>query len=486
MKNRKTTRRALFASVISMILCCAMLVGTTFAWFTDTESGGINQIHSGNLDVALYHVDYLNGDYSNPEKVVGNTELFRNVDGEEILWEPGAGAAEDFIIKNEGTLALKYQFNVIFDNATETPAGKTLADIMDVTMYQIGGNFTDKQFQEDENGNIIVDSVVINGENNSLENCVLEGYLLPGEDIRFLTVLNWYPSDNDNDYNVAGGLSIDLGINLVATQYTYEKDATGDQYDVEAEYPVIHAVSNATDFEEAVKNAQPGEMINLNSNAEGTLKLSSELNGVTIMADKGNKALLDITDSAVLEDVTFKNFDLSGYNGSGSYNGAININAGAEVDLTFENCSFAPNTGYSGVRVQEPTAELSFINCQFTGGRYAVYDSGAPIAKAEFIGCSFVGQSSWAVQFNGSGTASNITFDNCTFDSGNGGIIKVLGAPAEGSTFTFTNNTITNSRGHDGKDSEWFSISNVFAIKCENNTLDGAAWNPAAAQGLGR
>ncbi len=53
MTNRKSTKRALLGSVMAMVLCLAMLVGATFAWFTDTASTGVNKIQSGKLDVAL-------------------------------------------------------------------------------------------------------------------------------------------------------------------------------------------------------------------------------------------------------------------------------------------------------------------------------------------------------------------------------------------------------------------------------------------------
>lgn len=47
--NAKTTKRALFSSVLAIVLCLAMLIGTTFAWFTDTASTGVNKIQAGNL-----------------------------------------------------------------------------------------------------------------------------------------------------------------------------------------------------------------------------------------------------------------------------------------------------------------------------------------------------------------------------------------------------------------------------------------------------
>ena len=87
MTNRKSTKRALLGSVMAMVLCLAMLVGATFAWFTDTTSTGVNKIQAGNLDVALEMKD---GD--NWVSAEGKTLTFKTKDNraaDQILWEPG-------------------------------------------------------------------------------------------------------------------------------------------------------------------------------------------------------------------------------------------------------------------------------------------------------------------------------------------------------------------------------------------------------------
>ena len=78
-----------------MVLCVAMLVGTTFAWFTDRVTSGANQIVAGNLAVELYHGANLD------ETVNGATDLFPNVDGSDITWEPGVIAYENFRVRCE-------------------------------------------------------------------------------------------------------------------------------------------------------------------------------------------------------------------------------------------------------------------------------------------------------------------------------------------------------------------------------------------------
>ena len=114
--NSKNTKRALVSSALAMLVCVAMLVGTTFAWFTDTASTSVNKIQSGNLDVQLVKED-------------GVTELTEalkwvkaaGTENEKVLWEPGASYdLEGFKVKNNGNLALKYKVvisGIVGDNA---------------------------------------------------------------------------------------------------------------------------------------------------------------------------------------------------------------------------------------------------------------------------------------------------------------------------------------------------------------------------------
>ena len=88
MENNKSTKRALLTSVLALLMCVAMLIGATFAWFTDTASTGVNKIQAGNLDVAL---EMKNGD--NWVSAEGKTLEFKKAAdapaNEKVLWEPG-------------------------------------------------------------------------------------------------------------------------------------------------------------------------------------------------------------------------------------------------------------------------------------------------------------------------------------------------------------------------------------------------------------
>ena len=109
--KKQNTKRTLLMSVLSLVLCCAMLIGTTFAWFTDSVTSGNNIIKSGNLDIEL---EYWNG--TKWVDVSGKSDILTNT-----LWEPGVTEVAYLRVANAGTLALKYQLGI--NIVSETAGG---------------------------------------------------------------------------------------------------------------------------------------------------------------------------------------------------------------------------------------------------------------------------------------------------------------------------------------------------------------------------
>ena len=103
MTSSKSTKRALLTSVLALLMCVTMLVGATFAWFTDTASTAVNKIQAGTLNVDI--VD------KNGDSLDGKSLSFKDVNNNtDILWEPGATFNLDsFKIVNKGNLAFKYK-----------------------------------------------------------------------------------------------------------------------------------------------------------------------------------------------------------------------------------------------------------------------------------------------------------------------------------------------------------------------------------------
>lgn len=107
MTKSKSTKKALLSSVLALVLTCAMLIGTTFAWFTDSAKSGKNKIVAGNLDVELeYATVDENGTLQDWKTVEGVENLFNP----DALWEPGHAEVVYLKARNAGTLALKYKF----------------------------------------------------------------------------------------------------------------------------------------------------------------------------------------------------------------------------------------------------------------------------------------------------------------------------------------------------------------------------------------
>ena len=101
MTGLKATKRALISSVIALFLCFSMLLGTTFAWFTDSVTSSGNIIQSGTLDVTMEWADgtkAIPAEDSADWKDASAGAIFKS-----SLWEPGYVEVRHIKIANEGT-----------------------------------------------------------------------------------------------------------------------------------------------------------------------------------------------------------------------------------------------------------------------------------------------------------------------------------------------------------------------------------------------
>jgi len=224
MNNKKTTKRALLSSVLSLVLCMAMLIGTTFAWFTDSVTSGKNRIQAGNLDVAM---SYKNTSMSAYEDVETPTtpDFFKDINGEQILWEPGAVAYANFKVENKGSLALKYNLQTIIAGCNYTAEGKSLADVLTVKVVNEEKTYATRDEAV----------AVAKGSTDTLESFAYVNNNLGADAIdSFTVILYWEPGAHDNDFNVEPTLYIDIELSLVATQAVNEEDSFSNDYDKDA------------------------------------------------------------------------------------------------------------------------------------------------------------------------------------------------------------------------------------------------------------
>ena len=221
MTNRKSTKRALLGSVMAMVLCLAMLVGATFAWFTDTASTGVNKIQAGNLDVVL-EMQNADGKWVSAEGKTLDFVKAADAKGEAILWEPGCTYELPALrIRNNGNLALKYKVAITGINGS--------AKLNEAIEWTIGD--------------------VAMGT---------EQHLAAGESNAF-TIKGHMKESAGNEYM---NESIDgIAITVVATQDTVERDSFDKDYDADAEYPVVAVGDVNTDGDTVLKDKEEDHTI---------------------------------------------------------------------------------------------------------------------------------------------------------------------------------------------------------------------------------
>ena len=228
MTSSKSTKRALLTSVLALLMCVAMLIGTTFAWFTDTASTAVNKIQAGNLDVKLMY----STDMQTWKEATDQTKLF----DDNALWEPGYTQVVYLKIVNAGKLALKYEAG-FSKNYTSNRGKNVNGDWYRVDNYlKIGTAETTTKFANRED----VWSAIAATEKTLAKDVMLtDGWitLKAGESSNPFAVAIYMPTSVGNEANASrlrpSSVS-GLGIEVRATQATVESDSFDNNYDANA------------------------------------------------------------------------------------------------------------------------------------------------------------------------------------------------------------------------------------------------------------
>ena len=521
----KSKKSALLLSFTSLLLCFAMLAGSTFAWFTDTATTGVNKIQAGNLDIELaYKNSTTGGEFKEANK---ETPVFDN----NAQWEPGHVEYVVLRVSNEGNLALKYKLGINIAN-------------------EVGSiNVDNNAFKLSDHINF----AVIDGDQSTLgrddlvaaatdSKPIKAGYtgaetpLYPkGDDNqpseKIVTLVVWMPKTVDNKANHKAGEPapfVELGINVVATQLNHENDSFGSDYDKFADYPEVQPVTTADKLQEALASEDiDGKTIKLYDDIE-TERL--QLTGKNVAFDLNGKSLntkkLEVNKSTVV-------FGDSSENGGGtlatddSY-GVINA---VDSNVTIENGQFVStyDTGTSGYA---PVIQARNSNLTINGGYFENTDGvgsynyliKAPsynrnekttitINGGEFVshrdyGYIVTGDSDANVEvvinggtFTTEGNNSyltnvkgNVVVNDCTFTAGNSVVFNIpkgYTATVKGGTFSVNNNNKSGFFSHN-KTTGWVSdftgtllVDPIKPVKINQETYSGFFANGATQSAKG-
>ena len=495
--NKKATKRALLTSVMALVMCVVMLVGTTFAWFTDTASTAVNKIQAGNLNVAL---EMWNGEkWVDAENQTLNF-LQKQSDGSvkqeaNILWEPGCTyELPKLRVINKGNLALKYTIEI-----TGINGDAKLNDAIDWTIGDItlGNTFTS---------------------------------LNVGANKEF-TIKGHMQETAGNEYQ---GLSINgIGITVFATQDTVEFDSFDDQYDKDAgtAHYTLAEFNALTEIPEDVKvvflnigdvSLKDGSvtvgnksMADVYTSVTGDYYVGQKLDDGRVVSrvwNESNKTYLANTNKAgitlyVSGSVKENNDYGLNNNGSGPFPNSLNFvipdasNIVFTKDFTvngFFRCGFSwnDNTNLGGGVAGHKVQSVLFDHSTFNG--IWIQNGGFNTNSVTLDGCTFnayenkkFANDSNPLWFCNTGSC-DITVKNCSFTASRP--IKLAEQSAYGTELTVINNTFdmsgantANTEGEPKNDAIMLcvigngTLGNVVISgnKIENGNALMAFYNPA-------
>ena len=415
MNKRSSTKKALTASIMSMALCTVLLIGTTFAWFTDSVSSGTNVIKAGNLDVKLEYSE----DGTDWKNAAGATDLFDS----SVNWEPGHVEVVYLKVSNAGDLALKYKLGV---NVLNTVIGKT-ADGQDIDLSDF------LKFGIAEPDTAYADRPAALAAVTGSAASVSQGYtseektLAAGASSNMIAMVVYMPEDVSNDANHNGTdvPSIEMGVKLAETQATAESDSFGTDYDAGAAVPSILDGSQSTVNDLSGNIIVTAENNTLTFGNNGTIgeKTAVDMNNtaqnIKESIKAGNGQSLTMINGELVKSTTFGKvrFDTKGKEQVGLFENMTftdklaPTHRGSSSNDTEEMIQLCPNGGGSGTYI--------FRNCTFNNACVTVngMNDGAPI-NLVFENCTFnnTGNAD-AIEINPSYiTGGSVTIKDCTFN----------------------------------------------------------------------
>ena len=249
MTKSNSTKKALFLAILSTLLCVSMLIGTTFAWFTDTASTAVNKIPAGNLNIELEY----SKDFSEWKKVNDTTKVFE----ESTLWEPGRTEVVYLRVKNAGNLALNYTLGIynLYNSTGKNVLGNkySLSDYVKLGAAEADAAYADRA--------AAISAVQDSAKTlNNIGNTGVVGETLATNATKTYAMVLYMPTEVGNEANPKNNdpywaAKVSFGISVSATQAMSESDSFDNTYDEDAA-AILSAISFSSGKHEITQNMQ--------------------------------------------------------------------------------------------------------------------------------------------------------------------------------------------------------------------------------------
>ena len=447
MANQRNTKRALIMSALSLLLCISMLIGSTYAWFTDNVTSTGNTIQSGTLNV-----DLVDADGVTMEGKVIKFDAADKRDQDKILWEPGCTyETEPVYVVNKGSLALKYQ---ILINGIDGDA--KLLEAIEWT-------------------------VTIDGVTTALAD--LNGALLAGETSKAIVLSGHMKEEAGNEYQ---GLTVNgISITVYATQLAHEEDSFDKYYDGATTWygDIDTTWYNTTDTEFVIGTAE--ELAGLAAIVNGTANTNAR---ATIQDDFAGKTI------KLVSNINLNNINWTPI-GSFEYDRDAQKYANYVVFRgNFDGQGYTINN----LKIDAPTTEgvalfacaeagtiqnLTMNNVNIVGGSHAgaiLGRGGSAYGKKNtIINCHVTGDINivvdWAYAGAIVGKANTLSISGCTVTPNGDGVITATNRNAVGSVLGWIEqpSTIANCKATNMKLTGWANIGSISGFLSQGTTMEG-------------
>ena len=460
MTKQKSTKRALLLSALSLLMCVSMLIGSTFAWFTDSVTSSGNKIKAGNLDVDLYlwTADGQSEITNETAPIFGGANsIAATANNADTLWEPGKTQVVYLSIKNNGSLDLKYKVAL---DVKDADADQNLYEVM---KYAINN---DARYGAVDAWDAAKGVSVVPGVNATQANDVA---LKAGEE-HFFALSVHMDEAAGNQYQ---GGEVDFDIRVLATQLASEFDSFNNQYDKDAVYGDV-MVSSDAELKAAIED--PAMKV-IAVNGDLTYDWGSESYENSKALNMKGKTFLGANDAASITfagygsanpivDATFRNITIKdstvGDNEASWEHGYLEFKNLTAVNVTFAN----------SIMMEGDFA--TFKNCSFNSNKDGEYAVWVANGDATFEGCTFTGPRGVKVHEAYGSEVGTVVINNNTFAGLTQKPGVAIGTVNAATTIKITNNVFAATQPGDQNNYKYETKTDVttFNFVDENNTVN--------------